>query len=340
MSPPLVIAHRGVPGHRLEHTRASYELAIEQGADHIEPDVVATRDGALVVRHENEIGHTTDVATRAEFATRRTTKVIDGVAFSGWFTEDFTLSELKSLRCRERLPLLREHNILLNGTEPILTFDEVLAIARSAGRTVGVYVETKHPSYFRERGLDLDDRVLDALERFGLNRPDADVPVIVQSAETRNLRELRPRTPLPLVQLMDRTGAPWDLVAAGDPRTYSDLESPRELAAIAQYADGIGPHKTQVIGRDDGHRLTGPTALVDDAHAAGLFVHVWTLRNENNFLPLEHRIGQEKAVHGDAESEYLAYLDAGVDGVFSDFSRTAVLARGRWLAERPAQPGA
>ncbi|WP_375001963.1 glycerophosphodiester phosphodiesterase [Aeromicrobium sp. CTD01-1L150] len=340
MSRPLVIAHRGVPGQRLEHTRPSYELAIEQGADHIEPDVVVTRDGVLVVRHENEIGHTTDVGTRAEFADRRTTKVIDGVAFSGWFTEDFTLSELKSLRCRERLPLLREHNTLLNDVEPILTFDEVLTIARAAGRTVGVYVETKHPTYFRERGLDLDDRVLDALERFGLNRADADVPVIVQSAETRNLRELRPRTPLPLVQLMDRTGAPWDLVAAGDPRTYSDLEAPQELAAIAEYADGIGPHKTQVIGRDGGHRLTESTALVDDAHTAGLFVHVWTLRNENNFLPADHRIGREKAVHGDAESEYLAYFDAGVDGVFSDFSRTAVRARDRWLAERPAGPRA
>ncbi len=338
MDQPVVIGHRGVPGERLEHTRPSYELAIAQGADYIEPDVVATRDGVLVVRHENEVGHTTDVASRPEFADRRTTKVIDGTPFAGWFTEDFTLSELKSLRCRERLPQLREQNLPLNDLEPILTFDEVLGIARSADRMVGVYVETKHPSYFSERDLDLDDRLLDALERFGLNRPDADVPVVFQSSETRNLRGLRDRTPLPLVQLMDRAGAPWDLVAAGDPRTYADLESAEELVRIAEYADGIGPHKSQVIGRDRRHRLTGPTGLVERAHAAGLFVHIWTMRDENNFLPADYRVGTDEADHGDAESEYLAFLDAGVDGLFSDFTQTAVAARGRWWSDHVAPP--
>ncbi|MGJ9411473.1 glycerophosphodiester phosphodiesterase family protein [Aeromicrobium sp. CF4.19] len=340
MNAPVVIGHRGVPGHRLEHTRPSYELAIAQGADYIEPDVVASKDGVLVVRHENEIGHTTDVASRPEFADRRTTKLVDGVAFSGWFTEDFTLSELTSLRCRERLPQLREHNLALNDTEPIMTFDEVLTLARSADRTVGVYVETKHPTYFHDLDLDLDDLLVDSLERHGLNRPDADVPVIIQSYEMQNLRGLRPRTPLPLVQLMDRAGAPWDLVVAGDARTYADLESAEELAGIARYADGIGPSKSQVIGRDDEHRLTGPTGLVERAHAEGLFVHIWTMRDENNFLPLDFRQGHERAAHGGAESEYLAFLDAGVDGVFSDFTQTAVAARARWSASRAAPAGA
>lgn len=345
MSAPLVIAHRGVPGHRLEHTRPSFELAVEQGADYIEPDVVATRDGVLVVRHENEIGHTTDVATRAEFADRRTTKVIDGVPFAGWFTEDFTLSELQSLHCRERLPQLRFHNVELDGVLPVITFDEVLTIARSADETVGVYVETKHPSYFTGIGLDLDDLLLDSLERHGLNRRGADVPVIIQSGETQNLRSLRDRTPLPLVQLMDRAGAPWDLVAAGDPRTWQDLESERELAGIRAYADGIGPNKSQVIGRDDQHRLTGSTGLLQRAHDADLFVHVWTMRDENNFLPLDYRgdgeaAADDPAAHGDAESEYLAFLDVGVDGVFTDFTRTAVAARARWSASRVAAASA
>ena len=337
--PPVVIGHRGVPGLRLEHTRSSYELAIAQGADFIEPDVVCTRDGVLVVRHENEIGHTTDVAERPEFADRRTTRSIDGVWLSGWFTEDFTLEEIKTLRVRERLPQLRPQNLPLAGTEQVLTFDEVLAIAadanaREPGRGVGVYVETKHPSYFADLGLDLDDRLLASVEAAGLNAADAAVPVVVQSKETANLRALRPRTSLPLVQLTDRTGAPWDLVAAGDRRTYADLTTPSALADVATYADGVGPNKSQVIGRSSDHRLTGETGLVADAHAAGLFVHVWTMRDENNFLPLDFRTGDDVAAHGDAAGELHAFLDAGVDGVFADYPETAVAARATWLAGR------
>lgn len=329
---PAVIGHRGVPGLRLEHTRASYELAIAHGVDYIEPDVVATRDGHLVVRHENEIGHTTDIGTRPELADRRTTKRIDGVWLSGWFTEDLTLEEIKTLRVRERLPQLRPQNLALAGSQQVLTFQEVLDLARDADRRVGVYVETKHPSYFRDLGLDLDDRIVSALDAADLNRVDADVPVVIQSMETANLRALRPRTPLTLVQLLDRKGAPWDLVAADDPRTYADLTTSEELARLAEHVDGIGPNKTLVIARRKGHWLDGETGLVERAHAAGLLVHIWTMRDENNFLPADFRTSDDVAAHGDAEAEYLAFFDAGVDGVFSDYAATAVTARDRWLA--------
>ncbi|MCW2749755.1 MAG: glycerophosphodiester phosphodiesterase [Aeromicrobium sp.] len=333
---PIVIAHRGVPGLRLEHTLPSYILGIEQGADYIEPDVVSTKDGVLVVRHENEISGTTDVAERAEFTDRKVSKLVDGVAHTGWFTEDFTLEEIKTLRVRERLPQLRPQNIALAHTQQILTFDEVLDIAEQAndGRDepIGVYVETKHPTYFAGLGLDLNDLLIAALKGRGLNHEDA--PVIIQSMETGNLAALRERTPVPLIQLMDRLGAPYDLVAAGDPRTYADLTAPDELAKIAAYANGIGPNKSQVIARDAKAALAEETGLVAQAHDAGLLVHIWTMRNENNFLPRNLRIGKDKAAQGDAVAECLAFFDAGVDGVFSDFTATAVLARGRWLARQ------
>lgn len=325
---PIVIAHRGFPGARLEHTRASYELAIASGCDYIEPDVVATADGHLVVRHENEIGETTDIADRPEFANRRTTKFIDGVPRTGWFTEDFTLAELRTLTTRERLPDLRPQNVPLAGAEPILTFDEVIEIARAGG--VGVYVETKHPTYFRDVGLGLDDRLIAALERHDLNCADADLPVTIQSFETANLRGLRPRTPRPLIQLIDRQGAPWDHVAARSPIDYAALTTPAELARIAEYADGIGPNKSLVIARDADYRLAGDTGLVAAAHAVGLLVHIWTMRDENNFLPTDLRLGPDVAAHGDARAEYLAFFAAGVDGVFSDYTSSAVSARSAW----------
>jgi glycerophosphoryl diester phosphodiesterase len=333
-APPLVIGHRGVPGERLEHTRPSYLLAIEQGCDYIEPDVVATRDGVLVVRHENEISGTTDVASRPEFASRKVAKIVDGVPYVGWFTEDFTLAELKTLTVRERLPQLRPRNIALARTEQILTFDDVLDIAEAAERDepVGVYVETKHPTYFAGLGLDLDDLLLEVLERRGLNHAGA--KIVVQSMETGNLRSLRDRTPLTLIQLMDRQGAPYDLRAAGDPLTYWAMRKPPELRRIAEYADGIGPNKSQVIKRDLRARLAKTTKLVRRAHELGLVVHIWTMRSENNFLPTDLRTGRDKAAHGDAVSEYLAFFDAGVDGVFSDFTATAVLARQQWLERR------
>jgi glycerophosphoryl diester phosphodiesterase len=299
--------------------------------------VVSTKDGVLVVRHENEIGGTTDVAERPEFAERKVSKIVDGIVHTGWFTEDFTLEEIKTLRTRERLPELRPQNIGLAHTQPVLTFDEVLEIADEANqgreKPVGVYVETKHPTYFSGIGLDLNDLLIADLERRGVNHETA--PVIVQSMETGNLAALRERTPLPLIQLMDRTGAPYDLVAAGDHRTYADLMSPAELDAIATYANGIGPNKSQVIARDAKGSLTKETGLAGHAHDAGLLVHIWTMRNENNFLPKNLRIGKDKAAPGKAVAEYLAFFDAGVDGVFSDYTETAVMAREQWLARQP-----
>jgi glycerophosphoryl diester phosphodiesterase len=329
-----------VPGQRLEHTRPSYLLAIDQGCDYIEPDVVATQDGVLVVRHENDIGGTTDVAARPEFASRKVSKVIDGVPHVGWFTEDFTLAEIKTLRVRERLPQLRPHNIPLAHTEQILTFDEVLTIAEAAsvGRDepIGVYVETKHPTYFAGIGLDLNDLLIADLERRDVNHAGA--KIVIQSMETANLKALRDRTPLMLIQLMDRQGAPYDFVAAGDPRTYRSLRKTPELTKIAAYADGIGPNKSQVIRRDLMGRLAGETKLVRRAHRLGLVVHIWTMRSENNFLPANLRLSKDKAAHGDAMGEYLAFFNAGVDGVFTDFTATAVRARAQWLAGQKRAP--
>lgn len=333
LTAPIIIGHRGVPGERLEHTRPSYLLAIEQGADYIEPDVVSTKDGVLVVRHENEISGTTDVAEHPEFANRKVSKFVDGVPHTGWFTEDFTLDEIKTLRVRERLPKLRPQNIPLEHREKVLTFDEVLDIADEANdhreEPVGVYVETKHPTYFAGLGLNLNDLLIANLERRRIN--NAESKIIIQSMETGNLKDLRHRTPLPLIQLMDRQGAPFDLVAVRDRRTYRSLTKRAELKKIAEYADGIGPNKSQVIKRDTDHRLAGQTKLVRRAHDCGLLVHIWTMRNENNFLPTELRKGIATADHGDALAEYLAFFDAGVDGVFSDFTSTAVQARSQWL---------
>ena len=289
---PLIIAHRGVPGQRLEHTRPSYLLAIEQGADYIEPDVVSTSDGVLVVRHENEISGTTDVADHPEFADRHTTKIVDGNSRTGWFTEDFTVAELKVLRCKERIPDLRPGNVALNGVEPILTLDEVLEIAEAGtaerGSAVGVYIETKHPTYFESVGISLNDLLVESLERRGFN--DGSATVVIQSFESANLRAMRPRTPAMLVQLMSGRGAPADFVAAGDPRTYEALRTDEGLAFIAEYADAIGPLKDLVVDRD-----RGATGLVERAHAAGLDVHVWTMRNENNFLPPAMRVGRRSS---------------------------------------------
>ena len=339
---PLVIAHRGVCGLRLEHTQPSYDLAIDEGADYIEPDVVASRDGPRVVRHENEIGSTTDVADHPEFAERRTTKTVDGTTKDGWFTEDFTLDELKTLRAKERIPDVRPGNVELDGAEQILTFDEVVAIAengyRRRGTPVGVYVETKHPTYFSGLGLDLNDLLVDALERLGLNHEES--PVVIQSFESGNLQDLRRRSPLFLVQLVSPRGAPADFVAAGDPRTYADLMTADGLDFVAGYADAIGPFKNLVIALDDDGNLGEPTGLVDRAHAAGLEVHIWTMRDENAFLPPNLRIGAEKSAYGDMLPEYLAFLDAGIDGMFSDFTPTAVRAREEWAGSGTGRPSA
>lgn len=309
---PLVIAHRGASAERPEHTLAAYRLAIEQGADFIEPDLVMTKDGVLVARHENEISETTDVAERPEFAARRTTKVIDGETVSGWFTEDFTLAELKRLRARERLPLLRPANRAFDGEETIPTFDEVVALAKAAPRPVGVYPETKHPSHFRALGLPTEEALLAVLARHGWSNMRA--RVFIQSFEVGNLKALRARTRLPLVQLVASRGGPPDQPGVG----YADMLTDAGLAAIAAYADAIGVEKSLVIPRGADGRLASATDLVARAHRAGLKVHAWTFRPENHFLPEGLRGPGGPAARGNATGEIRAYVAAGIDGLFTD----------------------
>jgi len=331
MSAPLpqvaakVIAHRGASGERPEHTASAYRLAVEQGADVIEPDLVMTRDGQFVVRHENEIGGTTDVAERPEFAGRQTTKTIDGVETTGWFTEDFTLAELKTLRARERLPQLRPGNTAWDGQEPILTFDEVVAIAREesarTGRVIGVAPELKHPSYFAGVGLPMEDAFVTALERHGLT--GAEAPILIQCFEVGPLQRLSARIDAPLLQLMSVSGGPADRPDL----TYAAMSTPEGLHAVAAYADAVGVETAMILPRDDMARSLPPTSLVADAHAAGLEVVVWTFRAENAFLPLERRRGDAPADHGDLSGYLRAFYALGVDAVFSDYPGAAVGAR-------------
>ena len=334
MTTPIVIGHRGAPGYRPEHTLASYRLAIAMGADYVEPDLVSTKDGVLVARHENEIGGTTDVADHPEFADRKATKSIDGHAVTGWFTEDFTLAELKTLRAKERLPLVRPANTVYDGRFEIPTFDEVLDLVASESqglhRQIGVYPETKHPTYFASIGHPLEVPMLQALRRHHLDRPNA--RVFVQSFETGNLRRLHQMTQLPLIQLIDASGAPYDLVQAGDPRTFADLATSSGLAEIATYAAGVGVNKNLVLPRDADGNTGEASALVDDAHADGLLVHIWTMRNENQFMAANFRIGTDPNASGDARAEDQAFLDAGVDGFFTDQTDTGVDARDDWLS--------
>jgi glycerophosphoryl diester phosphodiesterase len=329
----LVIGHRGAAGHRPEHTLASYELAARMGADAIECDVVSTADGVLVCRHENEISGTTDVADHPELADRRTTRTVDGVALTGWFTEDLTLAELRTLRAVERLPEVRQENTLYDGLFAVPTLDEYLALradlSAELGREVAAYVETKHPSHFDSLGLSLEEPLVAGLRAADLD--DAGDPVFLQSFETAGLRELDEEVDVPLVQLLAASGAPADLVAAGDPRTYADLSTAAGLAGIAEYADGVGPAKEQVIPLTADGTLGQPTSLVADAHAAGLLVHPYTFRNENDFLPAELDRGTDPAAHGDAIEEQLRFWAAGVDGLFTDQPDTGVLTRELFL---------
>ncbi|MEU2199668.1 esterase-like activity of phytase family protein [Isoptericola sp. NPDC019482] len=328
-----VVGHRGASGDRPEHTLAAYEQAIVQCADVIEPDVVPTKDGVLVARHENEIGGTTDVAEHPEFADRRTTKTIDGTPVTGWFTEDFTLAELRTLRAVERLPELRPANTAYDGLYQVPTLDEVLDLARHSetcdGQPVGVAPETKHPSYFASIGLPLTDPLVDELAANGLDSRRA--PVVVQSFETTNLRELDRRTDVRLALNVSASGAPYDLVAAGDPRTYADLVTPRGLRDLARYLDIVSLEKNVVVPRAADGTLGRPTSVVRDAHRAGLEAYAWTFRAENQFLPAEYRSSADPAERGDLAGELDAFLDTGLDGVFSDqpgLAADAVAARG------------
>jgi len=322
---PVIVGHRGAPGYRPEHTLASYELAYRQGVDWVDVDLVPTKDGQLVARHENEIGGTTDVAKHPEFANRKTTKVIDGTSFTGWFTEDFTLAELKTLRATERIPQLRPNNKVYDGRYQIATYQEVLDLTRRLGRELrrelGTYPEVKHSTYFSSIKNPTEPKLVELLKRNGLNHPKA--PVIIQSFEVSNLIELSRQVRVPLLQLTSATGAPADFVAKGDPRTYADLVTPVGLKEISKYADYLGPEKAQVIPVVNG-ALGKPTALVADAHKAGLKVGPYTFRNENNFLPQNLRSSANLAEYGDAFAEQEAFLKAGVDGYFSDQPDTAL----------------
>jgi glycerophosphoryl diester phosphodiesterase len=325
----VVVGHRGASGYRPEHTLASYELAARMGADYIEPDLVTTKDGVLVARHEPEIGGTTDVAAHPEFAGRKVTKNLDGTMVTGWFTEDFTLAELRTLRAKERIPDVRQRNTIYDGRYQVPTFQEVIdlskRLSRELGRQVGIYPETKHPTYFRKQGLALEPKVVDALNRNGLNRRGA--KVFVQSFEVSNLRWLDRRLNVPLVQLTSASGAPFDFVDSGDPRTYADLLTPAGLRGVADYADGLGPDKNQVIPRDAAGFLGTPTALVTNAHRAGLDVHPYTFRAENQFLPTDFRSSTVPSGYGDLFAEIAAFRATGIDGLFTDNPDIAIAAR-------------
>jgi len=314
---PLVIAHRGASGERPEHTLMAYRLAIAEGADFIEPDLCVTKDGHMVVRHENEIGGTTDVAKRPEFAARKTEKVIDGAKISGWFTEDFTLAELKTLRARERLPQFRPESAKFDGQETLVTYQEVVDLAKAeskrTGRTIGTYPEMKHPAYFASIGLPPEARLAEALKANGLATRTA--PVFVQCFEVEPLKAIGKLVQSRRVMLVGQGEAPVD------------VKTEAGIKAIAAFAEGLGPEWPLVVPTTGG-TLGAPTGLVGWAHAAGMAVHPWTVRAENVFLPKSLQRGDGLAAHGDVEAVFKAIYAAGVDGLFSDFPGLAVKARG------------
>ncbi|MGQ7959828.1 glycerophosphodiester phosphodiesterase [Pseudomonas sp. SP16.1] len=328
---PLIIAHRGASGYVPEHTLAAYALAILQGADYVEPDLVMTRDGQLVARHDNELGLTTDVAQRPEFAERKRTQTVDGVSLEGWFSEDFSLAELKTLRAIERIPQLRPGNTRFDGQFEIPTLQEIIDLVKSLQlsqqRVIGLYPETKHPTHFQQLGLAMERPLVAALKRNGYN--SAKAPVYIQSFEVENLKALSRLTPVRLVQLLWTEGQPYDQQVLGTGLTYAQMATPAGLRTIARYAAGIGPEKSQIIPRDAAGNLTAPTSLVHDAHAAGLRVHPYTFRAENAFLSTDLRSSGEPAERGDIEAELRAFLATGIDGLFIDQPDIAVRLRER-----------
>ncbi|GAB2444948.1 glycerophosphodiester phosphodiesterase [Streptomyces incanus] len=328
---PTVIGHRGASGYRPEHTFGAYDLALDLGADIVEAgDLVPTRDGHLVCRHEPEIGGTTDVADHPEFADRERTKLLDGVSVTGWFTEDFTLAELKRLRAVERIPANRPHNTLYDGRWQIPTFEEVLRWqneqTRKRGKQVWIYPELKHPTYFRKLGLGTEELLARLLRGHGKDKKNS--PVIVQSFEPTSIQRMSRLVGNPLAVLLSGADSrPWDFVENGDPRKVADLVTPKGLKEIASYAQGIGPTLDLVIPKDAAGNLTQPTTLVRDAHRAGLILHPYTMRNENPFLPADFRKGSDPDAYGDAFGAFRAYFATGIDGVFTDHPDTGLLAR-------------
>ncbi|GIE36526.1 glycerophosphoryl diester phosphodiesterase [Actinoplanes italicus] len=323
---PLVVGHRGASGYRPEHTLASYELAARLGADYLEPDLVSTKDGVLVCRHEPEIGGTTDVASRPEFADRKRTVVLDGVSVTGWWTQDFTLAELKTLRATERIPAIRQQNTVYDGYFEVPTFQELLdlrkRLSNELGRDLGVFPETKHPTFFRNIGLALEKPLVRTLRRNGLDKRGA--KVFIQSFEAANLRDLADdhRVEVPLVFLSSASGSPFN-----DPRSYADYLTPVGIKELSEFVDGLGPEKGQIIPRKADGTLGTPTTLVTDAHAAGLKVIPYTFRAENSFLPAELRVGTDTTAYGRSIDEQVTFLRTGIDGLFTDNPDIGVLAR-------------
>lgn len=322
---PIVIGHRGASAYRPEHTAMSYKLAIQMGADFIEPDLVMTRDGVLVARHENEIGRTTDVARHPEFANRKVTRTIDGETFTGWFVEDFTLAELKTLRSRERRPDARPESARYDGQESVFTLQEIIDIAKAGaaaqGRPVGLYVELKNPDYFRSVGLPMEKALIDVLAANGLNTADA--PVIIQSFFPSALVALRSMTPIKLMFLVNSQPPPASILAANHIARWSDVWSPDGLKKIASFADIVGPETQIILPRDAEGRSLPASDFVADAHAAGLKVHVWSVNPENLDLPVDLRCGDPSSPGfghrlGDVETEARRLFARGIDGAFSD----------------------
>ncbi|MDE4038634.1 glycerophosphodiester phosphodiesterase [Acinetobacter pittii] len=326
----LVVGHRGASALRPEHTLASYQKAIDDGADFIEPDLVSTKDGVLVTRHENEIGGTTNVSTLTQFADRKTTKNIDGKDLTGWFTEDFTLSELQQLKARERIPEFRPANTAYNDLYPVPTLEQVIELAeanyKKTGKIIGLYIETKHPTYFKNQKLAMEDTLLKTLAKYEYTRDIA--PVYLQSFEVSNLKYLKDQLDLhktikhaQIIQLYDaKTSQPADFVESGETKTYADLATAQGLKDVAKYANGVGPSKGYILNfNDDGSVQT--TSFISDAHTAGLKVHPYTFRPENNYLPTPLKCSQDKPAErcpSGALKEFEAYFKAGVDGVFTD----------------------
>lgn len=333
---PIVIAHRGASGYLPEHTLAAYSVAILQGADFVEPDLVMTRDGHLVARHDNQLDLTTDVASRPEFAGRKTTKVVDGKDVTGWFSEDFTLAELSTLRAVERIPGIRPGNTRFDRQFAIPTLQQIIDLVqaheRAAGRSIGIYPELKHPSYFEGIGLAMEAPLVRVLHRNGYQRRRD--KVFIQSFEIRALQRLRRMTRIPLVQLLGDDGRPRDVAAAGGALTYADMATAAGLRDIARYADGVGPEKRLLIPLDPrgGLDTAAATRLVADAHAAGLLVHVYTFRAENFFLPRGSKSSLVPNARGDLEAELAAFLALGIDGFFTDHADLGARARDAFAA--------
>lgn len=334
---PIVIAHRGASGYVPEHTLAAYSLAILQGADFVEPDLVMTKDGHLIARHDNVLDVTTDVASRPEFAARKTTKSVDGVTITGWFSEDFTLREIKTLRAMERIPADRPANTRFNGQFEIPTLQEVIDLVKAMegviDRKIGIYPETKHPTFFDSIGLSMEERLVKVLHKNGYKGRRA--RVFIQSFEISNLKDLNKMTSLPLVQLLWLEGKPYDVEAAGGTLSYDMMATPRGLAEIASYADGVGPEKYHfIIPKDAQGNLDtdNATNFVADAHAVKLKVHPYTFRAENKFLPNEYRIGADPVAIGDAAAEVKAFLATGIDGFFIDQPDIGVRARDEFIS--------